>query len=160
MIKRLLAGIDDGIAMIALIGIIALTGLNVFLRYVLNMPMPWAEEIALGLFVWLVFIGVSAAMKREGHIGVDYFVKKMPLPLQIICHFIRALAIYYVLFYVFVYLGYDLSAQAASKVTPILGISYRFIDIAVPVGGLLASIHFTKTFIRSLQTGFEKGGES
>src|SRR5690625_4072010 len=122
-IKRWLASIDDVIGTIALIGVIVLTGFNVFFRYALSHPIPWVEEIAIGLFVWLVFIGISSTMKRNGHIGVDYFVKKMPKPLRIVSIIIRALAIYYVLFYVFIYLGYSFASQSANKVTPILKIS-------------------------------------
>lgn len=159
MVKRLFTLIDDGIGTIALIGIILLTGANVFLRYIVNQPITWLEEVAIGLFIWLVFIGISSAMRRNGHIGVDYFVKKMPRPLKLISHIIRAVAIYYVLIYVFIYLGFDLTSQAVNKVTPILGISYSLIDLAVPIGGILTTIHFTKTFIDSFQNDFLKGGE-
>lgn len=160
MLKKIGRDIDDGIATIALVGIIALTGTHVFFRYVLSKPFPWAEEVSIGLFVWLVFIGISSTMKRDGHIGVDYFVNKMPRSLRLVSHIIRALAIYYVLFYVFVYLGFDLTSQAASKVTPILGISYKWIDIAVPLGGILTAIHFTRTVIKSFKVEFGKEGGS
>lgn len=158
MIKKWFYTIDDGVATIALFAIILLTGTNVFSRYVLNNPLPWVEEITIGLFVWLVFIGISSAMKRDSHIGVDYFVKRMPRPLRILGNIIRAVAIYYVLFYVFVYLGYDLIATR--KITPILGISYKVINIAIPIGAVLTAVHFTRTLIRSFQAEFGKEGES
>jgi TRAP-type C4-dicarboxylate transport system permease small subunit len=160
MIKKWINAIDDGVATFALSAIILLTGTNVFSRYVLNKPLPWVEEIAIGLFVWLVFIGISSAMKRDSHIGVDYFVNKMPRSFRILCIVVRAVAIYYVLFYVFVNLGFDFTSQASSKITPILGISYQVIDIAVPIGGLLTAVHFTRTIIRSLQVEFTKEGGS
>lgn len=152
LIKRWLNAIDDVVATIALIGVIGLTVINVILRYVFNSPAPWIGEIAIGLFIWVVFIGVSSTMKRDGHIGVDYFVKKMPRGFRIISEIIRAAAIYYVLIYVFIYLGYDLTSQATSKLTPILGIGYHMIDVAVPIAGILTTIQFTKTLIRSYKT--------
>lgn len=152
LIKRGLNAIDDVIATIALSGVIALTVINVTLRYVFSRPAPWVEEIALGLFIWAVFIGVSSAMKRGGHIGVDYFVNKMPRSARIVSEIIRAAAIYYVLIYVFIYLGYNLTIQASSKLTPILGIGYHMIDMAVPIAGVLATIHFTVSLIRSYKT--------
>lgn len=158
MIKKIFDPIDDIISTLALTAIITLTVVNVFLRFVLNSPVAWAEEISVGLFIWLVFIGVSSAMKRDNHIGVDYFVNKMPIPLKIIAIIIRALAIYTALFYVLIYLGFSLTAQAHSKVTPILAISYQFIDIAVPIGGFLTLIHFTRTLIRNIKSELSKGG--
>ncbi|NEU31004.1 TRAP transporter small permease [bacterium LRH843] len=157
--KRWFNAIDDVIATIALVGVIGLTIVNVFTRYVLNHPVQWVEEIAIGLFIWLVFVGVSSTMKRDGHIGVDYFVNKMPRPVRIVSQVIRAVAMYYVLFYVFIYLGLSLVSQAADKVTPILTISYQLIDIAVPIGGLLAAVHFTRSLIRTFRAEFgNKGG--
>ncbi|MCM3761618.1 TRAP transporter small permease [Alkalihalobacillus oceani] len=150
--------LDDGIATIALSAIILLTGTNVFSRYLLNNPLPWVEELTIGLFVWFVYIGISSAMKRNSHVGVDYFVNKMPRPLRIISLFVRAAAIYYVLFYIFIYLGMDFTMQASSKLTPILGISYQTINIAVPIAGLFTAIYFTRSFIRTLQLEFRKEG--
>ncbi|MBU7592656.1 TRAP transporter small permease [Metabacillus halosaccharovorans] len=160
MIKKIFDPIDDIIATLALAVIISLTVINVFLRFVLNSPVAWAEEVSVGLFIWLVFVGMSSAMKRDKHIGVDYFVNKMPRPLKITAIIIRALAIYTALFYVLIYLGSSLTAQAQSKVTPILAISYQYIDIAVPIGAFLTAIHFTRLLIRSLKTELKKeGGE-
>ncbi|RKL66512.1 C4-dicarboxylate ABC transporter permease [Salipaludibacillus neizhouensis] len=158
MIKKWFNAIDDGASTFALFGIIILTGINVFSRYVLNNSLPWIEEIAIGLFVWFVFVGMSSAMKEDKHIGVDFFVKKMPRQIRIIGFIIRAVAIYYVLFYVFIYLGYDL--MKTSKITPILGISYKIINLAVPIGGLLTVIHFTKVLVKSFPIEFGKEGGS
>ncbi|PJN91702.1 TRAP transporter small permease [Bacillus sp. mrc49] len=160
MVIKWLKDIDDIIAVVALAGIIVFTSLNVFFRFVLNNPISWAEEMTLGLFIWMVFIGISSAMKRDGHVGVDYFVKKMPKPLRILSEIIRAAAIYYALIYVLMYLGLDLTSHAENKLTPVLGLSYRFIDIAVPLGGLLTAIHFTGKLTRSNFSQSENGGGS
>lgn len=143
--------LDDFIATSALIGILFVTIVSIFYRFILGRPFAWAEEVTLGLFIWLVFVGVSSAMKREGHIGIDYFVERMPRPLKRIAQIIRVIVIYYVLLYVLVYLGFQLTAQATSKLTPVLGIGYQFVDIAVPIGGLLAAYHFSRTLIASFR---------
>ncbi|WP_053362757.1 TRAP transporter small permease [Bacillus sp. FJAT-27251] len=152
--------IDDVISTIALLVIILLTGINVLMRFVFSNPIPWAEEVTIGMFIWLVFIGVSSAMKREGHIGVDYFVNKMPKPLRLISELVRVAAMYYVLIFVFVILGYQLTSQAVNKVTPVLAISYQFIDMAVPIGGLLTAIHFTRILLKSHRKNSEELGGS
>ena len=160
MVIKWLKGIDDIIATVALAGIIVFTSLNVFFRFVLNNPISWAEEITLALFIWMVFIGISSAMKRDGHVGVDYFVKKVPKPLRILSSIVRAVAIYYALIYVLIFLGLDLTSYAENKLTPVLGLSYQFIDIAVPIGGLLTAIHFTRKLIRSDLSQSGNGGGS
>ncbi|WP_241655904.1 TRAP transporter small permease [Halobacillus litoralis] len=160
MVKSGLNAIDDVMASLALVGVILLTGINVLLRYIFNAPIAWTMEVALGLFIWFVFIGISSSMKRNGHIGVDFFVKKLPRPLWILSEIIRAAAIYFVLIYVFIYLGSKFTMMATGKLTPILGLSYQLIDIAVPIGGAITAIHFTRNFILSLRTEFRnEGGE-
>lgn len=156
MLKKWFNPIDDIISVIAISIISFLTIINVFCRFVLNSPISWAEEITLGCLIWLIFIGISSAMKRDGHIGVDYFIQKMPKAMRNVCTIIGAAAIYFVLIYIFIYLGFELASQASSKVTPVLGISYTYIDLAVPIGGLLTAIHFTFKLIRSFQADSEK----
>lgn len=156
MFKKWFNPIDDIISVIAISVISFLTIINVICRFVLNSPISWAEEITLGCFIWLVFIGISSAMKRDGHIGVDYFIQKMPKAIRNVCTIIGAAAIYFVLIYIFIFWGFELASQAGSKVTPVLGISYTYIDLAVPIGGFLTAIHFTFKLIRSFQSNPER----
>lgn len=149
--KRILNNIDDSIALLALIGVILLTGINVTMRYIFNAPIPWSMEIVLGLFIWFIFIGISSSMKRDSHISVDFFILMLPKKLRVICLILRAAAIYFTLLYIFVYLGLEFTLMASGKLTPILGLKYQFINIAVPIGGLLTAIHFTLIFIPSMR---------
>lgn len=149
--KKWFDRLDDVVATTALTGILFITIVSIFYRFVLGSPFAWAEEVVLGLFIWMVFIGISSAMKRGGHIGIDYFVERMPKPLKIIAKVIRALVLYYVLLYVLVYLGWGLTAQATHKLTPVLGIGYQLVDIAVPIGGLLTAYHLTRVIITSFR---------
>ncbi|UFJ40295.1 TRAP transporter small permease [Brevibacillus humidisoli] len=149
MLKKWLVLLDDVLSVVSLTGIILLTIVNVFCRFVLNSPIAWAEEVTLGLFVWLVFVGISSTMKRDGHIGIDYFVRKLPKPLSAVSQMLRAGVIYYVLIGILLVLGYELMAQAGEKVTPVLGISYQLIDLAVPFGAILSTVHFTRRLIET-----------
>ncbi|WP_339226883.1 TRAP transporter small permease [Oceanobacillus sp. FSL K6-2867] len=159
MWKKWINNIDDFIASIALIGVISITIINVIFRYIFNMPILWAEEVSLALYVWFVFIGASSTMKRNGHIGIDYFVKRLPLSIQKVMKFIRMVVIYFVLGYVFMYLGSELAMQAGDKVTPTLRVSYIWIDVAVPLGGILIAYHFTRNIIKSFQHELPQKGD-
>lgn len=160
MIKHWLKNIDDLIAALALAGVILLTIANVISRYAFNSPLPWTEELSISLFIWFIFIGVSSTMKRNGHVGVDYFLNKLPRPLRVVGEIIGAIAIYFTLIYVFIYLGGQLAAQAQNKITPILGISYRTIDLAVPLGGAMSLIHFTVNLVRRYQDEYSRPKEN
>lgn len=147
MINKWINQVDDIIATIALAGIISFTSANVIFRFVFNNPFSWSEEVSLGLHIWVVFIGISSAMKRDGHVGIDYFVEKLPELPKKIAVIIRSLVIYTVLLYVFIYLGIKFTMQI-STITPVLGISAKWIVVAVPIGGAFTLYHYIRGFFR------------
>lgn len=64
--------------------------LQVFFRYVLNLPLTWSEEAARYLNVWAVLLGAALAVKRSDHLRVDLidiWVKKWPYRAQITFYF-------------------------------------------------------------------------
>ncbi|MDR7080019.1 TRAP-type C4-dicarboxylate transport system permease small subunit [Neobacillus niacini] len=143
-VKNLLLNLDDIIASLTFIGITAITIIGVFMRYVLNSPFEWIEEVSLLLFVWFAFIGISAVTKRDEHVGIDYFVRKLHGRTRVAVDIFREINIFIVVIFVFIYLGMNLSTHALDKLTPVLGIRYTFVDIAVPIGGLLALMHMIR----------------
>jgi TRAP-type C4-dicarboxylate transport system permease small subunit len=62
----------------ALLVIVALNGANVFGRYFLGKPIPWAEEAMLYLMMLIVFSASAAVTWRRNHIGIDLFVEWLP----------------------------------------------------------------------------------
>lgn len=54
------------------------TCLAVYFRYVVGAALPWPEEIAGYLLVWISFTGAYLALRDGGHIGLDLFVDKLP----------------------------------------------------------------------------------
>lgn len=140
--RSFIYNIDDLISVIALIGITFVTSLNVFLRFVVKDPLHWNEEVALGLFVWLTFIGMSTVFKEGGHVSIDYFVNKLPSPIRRSLDIIRYFVIYLTLLIIFVYLGFILTIET-TRVTSALSINYMYIYMAVPLGGILSCIYLT-----------------
>lgn len=74
--KRLLDRIGTieqafGIALIVLI-VVAIT-VQVFTRYALGRPIAWVEESATYAFIWMVFVGASAGLKKGRHILIATF---------------------------------------------------------------------------------------
>jgi C4-dicarboxylate transporter, DctQ subunit len=44
---------------------------QVFMRFVLGLGYSWMEEIVRVLFIWVIFLGAAAAMRRGLHIRVE-----------------------------------------------------------------------------------------
>ena len=51
--------------------------LGVAFRYVLEAPLPWSEELAKLLMVWIVFLGASAGIQRGEHVTIDFVLQRL-----------------------------------------------------------------------------------
>ncbi|MBT2725640.1 TRAP transporter small permease [Bacillus sp. ISL-75] len=146
MLKRLgrwIVNLDSVFASISLVLIISVSVVGVFMRFVLGEPLQWTEEMTLALFVWFTFLGASVVEKENGHVGIEYFVEKLNPSLKIIADLFREIVLTFISLFVFVYLGSQLTAQAASRLTPVLRVSYIYIDVAVVLCGIFSAIHIT-----------------
>ncbi|MRX37254.1 TRAP transporter small permease subunit [Aminobacter sp. MDW-2] len=61
----------ETLAMLVMAGLASLVFLNAFSRYALSTPLPWAEEIAINLMVWLTALGIMMAGMRQSLICCD-----------------------------------------------------------------------------------------
>ena len=66
------------ITMIGFIGMLLSTGGQVLFRYVLQISVPWTEELARILFILTMFLGIAIAIREREHIVVDFLFKRLP----------------------------------------------------------------------------------
>lgn len=112
-----------------LLALIVSVSVNVVGRAVLNNSVPWADELARMLFIWLIFIGAAAAFARYEHIAVDILVRRLPP---------RAAHMLYLLQHIIVTLlmgviiwGGSLVMVRASGRTAILNVPWNLVNVSV-----------------------------
>lgn len=54
-----------------LLGITVLVVAQVFFRFVLSSPLPWPEELARLIFIYLVFVGGAFVSLHDDHISIE-----------------------------------------------------------------------------------------
>lgn len=115
--------------------------LQVFSRYVFNYPLAWTEELARYLFIWLVFVGASQAMRYRDHIAIGLLVDNVPE----IARRIAAIAMN-VMVAVFLLLlvvqGWRIVQQVAPLPSTALGVSMALVYLPVP---LAAAVMLVRT---------------
>lgn len=72
MMFRILDKVLDSLLFVILATMVAVSGANVFCRFILGFSLAWASEVALGLLVWLTFLGAAVAMREHSHYMFDY----------------------------------------------------------------------------------------
>ncbi|MBS1165332.1 MAG: hypothetical protein H6R00_1357 [Proteobacteria bacterium] len=70
---------------------------NVVLRYAFGSGIASAEEISRLMFVWLVFLGATLALRQHKHLGLELLQARLPVPLRRACAILSHLLILYAL---------------------------------------------------------------
>ena len=66
------------VAQVLLVAMVILITANVFMRYVLNSGIFWAEEISLVMAVWFIFIAMALGVRKNLHISIHLFRNPAP----------------------------------------------------------------------------------
>jgi len=67
----------NGLAAICCFSLGGIVAHSVFMRYVLNQPQTWADELSGYVMVLMVMLGVAEAFRRNDHIGIDLVTQKL-----------------------------------------------------------------------------------
>jgi TRAP-type C4-dicarboxylate transport system permease small subunit len=112
----------------------------VFFRYVLNNSIVWAEELARYLFVWITFVGAGLGVGKNIHVGVDAFIKKIPIGFQQrvkLCMVLGVIAFAGLL----IVFGVRMTAFAMNSKALVMGFPMGFVYVSVPIGGILMLVN-------------------
>ncbi|MFD1625622.1 TRAP transporter small permease [Azospirillum griseum] len=70
---------------------------NVVLRYAFNSGIVAAEEISRLMFVWLVFLGATLALRHQQHLGLELLQARLPFKARRACAVVAHLLMLYAL---------------------------------------------------------------
>lgn len=147
--------LDDWLAKLFTVAIVIITVAAVFMRYILNDPLQWVEEVLIALYIWAIMLGAASAMKSRGHVSIDAFVTLLPAGGQRwVQRFNDVVGI--VVLVTFGWLGLQLGLMAGDKITPILGIKYMYLDLAVPVGAFWMALYLFAHLIGDMKKNSKK----
>lgn len=139
-----LLNLDMVIAGISLIILIIITFSGVWMRYLVNNPFVWQEEVQLWCFIWVVFFGASAAFRSSSHVAIDIIVDRLPLTARKFIDILNYFVVMFVLYYLMTH-GTNLIMQLfkTGRMTNILDVPYAVIYSAFPIGCGLMMINHT-----------------
>jgi C4-dicarboxylate transporter DctQ subunit len=136
-------------------GILIVAGLSVifygaFMRYVVNSPITWAEEISAFMIVWGTLIGASVALRDEYHIRVELLYAMVPNRVKLtIDIFATAIGIIYSIFLFYTGLQLVLFNYKIKAMSMDLGLDMWIVYICLPLAGLLLFSRYVKLFVEA-----------
>ena len=151
--RRTFGRIDDAIGkvedlfiIVAHGGVAGLVLLAVVLRYVFNDPLTWGEELIVGLFTWMVFVGAAAAVRSHMHIRIDVMAPVFRNPKMNWLNTLT-LIIGIVIIVTMVWACYEQVLQELVVESPMLGVSKAWFAAAMPAGLVLMLIHVLRAWM-------------
>ena len=141
-LERLVDAIE-AVARVAVLGLTLLVLLvmlaQVFFRYVLNSSLQWSEELAVWGMVWMVFVGSVLLVRRSEHIAITTLVRYAPPTVRpFLVIFNKAAALVFLV--IVGYYGIEVFGGTFHARSPSIGLSTRWIKLAIPVGAVLMAV--------------------
>ena len=128
---------------------VAIIFLQVVMRYVFGDSLTWSEEIARYAFIWMIYIGVSYAVKRKKHLGVDALSMLFDRKGQIIISMIANIS--FLIFAVsMTYFGIDIVLKV-TRTSAAVQIPLSWVYAAPVVGFILTTIRLLQNLIAEVK---------
>lgn len=137
---RVYLRVQEVLAAVLLVCIVAVTLVNVVMRYVIGASIVWADEVARMGFIWLTFIGAALAVATGAHLAVDTLVERAPQGLRrvlIVVANLGALAFFGLLLAG----GYGQAVGNMNQLSPALRIPLGYVYAGVPISAILMVVN-------------------
>lgn len=115
-------------------------------------PSSWTEELATMLLIWVSLLGASVAFSEKGHLGVDYFVSKLPEKAKSAVEIIVYLLVAFFAAMLLIYGGWKLVALTLStnQRSPALDVNMGHVYLALPISGLFIVLFSLEMIVEKL----------
>jgi TRAP-type C4-dicarboxylate transport system permease small subunit len=153
VLKRVLDRLLETLVMAAMAILVLDVLWQVFTRLVLKHPSTWTEELAQFLLVWVALLGAAVALNRGAHLGIDYFVGKLPYRARVATEVLVFLCVAAFAFFVMVVGGIDLvrSMLDLGEESPALRLKIGYVFLAVPISGFFLTLYAVMGILERLQ---------
>lgn len=133
----------------ALLGVLVMLLLQIMVRYVVDFPLPWVEELAVYLSGYIALIGTAVCLRLGYHLQVDLLRDKLS-PRAVLVHAVMVNLVvagfgYFLLKYGIRFVELGLGQTSPSSYFPVaLG------RLSMPIGGALLMLQSTVLAMRAL----------
>lgn len=158
-ISSALAWAASLVARLFLIAIAAILFIQVVLRYGFGSSLPWPEEAARYLMIWVVMLAGSLLVRDDQLVRVDFFDALWPRKLLGYRNALFRLLLVGLLA-VLVWKGMDNAMFGLRRKSVTIGISFFWIYLAIPVGSGLMMVQMLAAAVRDVVHGPADNGPS
>lgn len=112
---------EDWLGVGLLTAVLAVMGLGIFFRYVLNDSLTWSEELARYGLVAMTYVGCAAACRRGSHIRIDAVDLVLPPRLRLRLELVMQAGLLLFLLYL-AWRSFEIMGYLRTTISPAVGI--------------------------------------
>jgi TRAP-type C4-dicarboxylate transport system permease small subunit len=131
---------------------VAIVFAQVIFRFILHASLPWSEEAARYIMVWISMLGASVGLRNKGHIGVEAVVMLLPAPAKRAVSVVTT-AVAAVFFSGTIYYGIRTLSVVSAQESPAMEISMAIPYGSIVVGGALMALYSIEELANLLTRG-------
>jgi len=126
---------------------------QVVTRLVLKNPSTWTEELAIFMLIWVSLLGAAVALGRGSHLGIDYFVGKLPRRTRLATEVLVFSSVAAFSLLVMIVGGVDLVASnlELGQESPALRVKMGYVYLAVPISGFFLTLYAVIGLVERVQ---------
>lgn len=115
--------------------------------------LPWSEELARYLMIYMVYVGTSIGVKKSSHIAVEVVMDRCPAKVQKVVEILVYLLMM-AAFVILCYYGLKIVDITMMQKSPAMQIKMGYVYMSMVLGGALMLLHCVNNMINSL-TGYK-----
>jgi TRAP-type C4-dicarboxylate transport system permease small subunit len=131
--------------------------LQVVSRYTGLIFIPWTEEVARLLFVWVVWVGAAAGLIRGGHIRFEFVVDRLPARIRSVTE-VAVHAGVGIFLLVMIRYGYLVAQSQAASTFLTFDLSVKYTYMSAVVGSALMFVGLVSGIWTRLRTATDEPG--
>jgi C4-dicarboxylate transporter DctQ subunit len=148
VLRKVWDNIEEGALCLLLFFMVTITFVTVVTRYVFDLPLSYIDQLVPNMFVWVTFLGASAAVKRRAHLGLSLLYDMAPAGGRAVLDALILLGCGAFFLGTAAYGVKIVSMQMENRLMTSLGYPSWFVGLAVPVGSILFVVRAVEAWAR------------
>lgn len=146
--KKFFDKFEEKFLVILMVIEVILVFLQILSRKIFKVSMPWSEELARYMFIWLVWVGASYATKERKHIVIDVLYERVSPKKQRIFKIISTIIwIVFLVFMSYISIKLTYSVYSGNQIAVGSGMPMWIAYLAIPVGVIMMLIRLIQNII-------------
>jgi TRAP-type C4-dicarboxylate transport system permease small subunit len=129
--------LEEALLCVLLVVMVVITFVTVVTRYVFEAPLSYVDQLVPNLFVWVTFLGASAAVRRRAHLGLSAIYDLFPARGRVVLDAVILAGTSGFFLATAWFGGQVVRLQVENQLMNTLGYPAWMVGIAVPAGALL-----------------------